>query len=334
MTLGFLFTIMTPLLDEAGDGSSGGGTGGSGSTGAGASGQQQTGGQQQTSQTSTATNQGQGSQAQGSQGATGQAGSTTAKQYTYPEDRTDWIPRHRLSEESTKRKTLETQYAEAQRQIAALTGNRTPDANETKAQQIKENFFNLPGMGIFRKLSELSEEQLDRLLQTPDHVEAARNHEQQQWKRYGDQQVDTIAGQVAEAIGVEALDEDQKTDLRVSFTNFIKSQVSRELQQAVDRYGDEAVASDQRRFSETLRKYEDGDAKLLDAFVARYTKNWVEPARRTSTANQANRTRPVPNSGGRTPVTSIQRPAKFNSLDERIEYAANLAKERGVQFGR
>lgn len=324
---------MTPLLDEPGDGGAGGGTGGSGSTGAGASGQQQTGGSTG-SQTSSASNQGtQQTSQQTSSQATGQAGSTTAKQFTYQEDRSDWLPRHRFNEVSTKTRTLETALAERDRQIAALTGSRTPDPNESKAQQIKENFFNLPGMGIFRKLSELSDEQLDRLLQTPDHVEAARNHEQQQWKRYGDQQVDTISEQVAEAIGVDALDEDQKTDLRVSFTNFIKSQVSRELQQAVDRYGDEAVARDQRRFSDTLRKYEDGDQKLLEAFVTRYTKNWVEPARRSSTARTATRTRAVPDGSGRATVTSVQRPATFNSMDERIEFAAKLAKERGVQFG-
>jgi hypothetical protein len=306
--------------------------GGSGSTDAGATGQQQTG-KEAASTSSTADNKGtqQTSQQTSSQG-TGQTGSPTA--FTYKEDRSDWMPRHRFNEVSTKNKDYETQISDLTRKLTIALGGEVKSPDEAKAAQIKDAFFKLPGMGALRKLSELSEEQLDSLLSVPQHVSQNQEAEFRQWQRHGNQQIETVSDKVAEAIGTDTLDNDQKTDLRNTFSSWLKTRSSNELQQAIDRYGEEAVARDQRRFSDTIRRYEDGDPKLLDEFVTRYTKNWVEPARRSATARTSTRTRPVPDSSGRTPVTSIQRPASFKNLDERIEYASNLAKERGVQFGR
>lgn len=307
------------------------GTGGAGSTDAGTSGQQPNSSQQQTP----ANTSGQStSTQQTSSQAPGQTGQPTA--FIYKEDRSDWMPRHRFNEASTKAQTLESQLAERDRQIAALTGNAKPDASEQKAAQIKDAFFALPGMGVLKKLAErMTEDQIDSLLEVPNQVSASRQAEMRQWERHGNEQLNTVAEKVAEAIGSDSLDDDQKSDLRTSMSSWIKARATQELQQAVDRYGEKAVSQDQRRFSETIRRYEDGDVKLLDEFVTRYTKNWVEPARRSATARTFTRTRPVPDSGGRTPVTSsIKRPNSFKSLDERIDFAANLAKERGVQFGR
>jgi hypothetical protein len=307
------------------------GTGGTGgSTDTGATGQTQTTGTGQTAASTTTTGQ---TAAGTSSQASGQTASPTA--YTYKEDRSDWVPRHRLNEVSQKAQTYEERLAERDRQIAALTGAQTPDPNAQKAEAIREAFFNLPGMGVLRRFSELSEEQIESILQVPQQFSASKQAEARQWERHGNQQVDTVAERVAEAIGADSLDAEQKADLRTSMSHFIASRARTELQQAADRYGEQAVARDQRRFSETIRRYEDGDPKLLDEFVTRYTKNWVEPARRSATARTSTRTRPVPASGGRTPVTSsVQRPEKFNNWDERLDFAVNLAKERGVQFGR
>lgn len=318
---------MLPLLDEAGDGTGGG------STGAGASGQTQTTGQP-ASTTAGSTAAGSAAAGTSSQGTTGQTGSTTG--YTYKEDRTDWVPRHRLNEVSTTARQKDETIADLNRKIAVLAGGSgAVDPETQKAEAIRNAFFNLPGMGVLKRLAErlTNEEDVDRLLEAPAYAENARQGELRQWERHGNEQVDAIAESVAQAIGVDTLDVDQKTDLRQAFSAFVRSKSTAELNVAVERYGLEAVQRNERKFSETLRRYEEGDAKLRGEFVTRYTKSWVEPSRRSATARTASRTRPVPEGGRRPPVTSVSRPDKFKDLDARLDFAAGVAREAGL-FGR
>lgn len=304
---------------------------GAGSTGAAASGQQDG---SQTTQTST--QQPAGSQAtqqpaqQTSTQQTGQAGSTT--EFRYKEDRSDWMPRHRYNEAAQKSRQLEEQNQDLNRRLTIALGGEPTDPNAQKQEQLRTALFQM--FPQLKRLSDLSDEQLEEVLATPQHVSASRQAEAQQWQRHGQAQIDSIATKVAEAIGSESLDDDQKGDLRISLKAWLETRVRTELAQAADRYGDDAVQRDERRFSPTLQRYEGGDAKLLDEFVTRYTKNWVEPARRSATARTSNRTRPVPDSSGRSAVTSVQRPTSFKSWDERLDYAAKVAKERGVSFDR
>lgn len=325
MTLGARLSL-TPLLDGAGDGTGGGGTSAAGSTGAGASGQPQTSQGSTSGQTS---NQPQQTSGQ----TTGQTGSTTG--YSYPEDRSDWVPRHRLNEQSQKIRDYETKLEDAQRRLTLALGGTVTDPQTQKAEAIKEAFFNLPGMARLKKLIDLSEDEYDALFSAPQHIAASQTAEAAQWQRFGNQIVDTVSQKIAESIGAETLDAEQKADLRISLDSWLKGRIRAELAQASERYGEEAVSANQRRFSPSLRRYEEGDAKLLDEFVTRYTKTWVEPARRSATASHVNRTRPVPNAQrGNGVASSVKRPDKFNSLDERIAYASEVAKERGLVFGR
>ncbi len=269
--------------------------------------------------------------AAGSSGTTGTAGTGTSSSqaaaptatstgYTYKEDRSQWIPPYRLTEESTKRQQLETALEIERRRVQALTGVTPQPPGAQKQEQIREAFFELfPQM---RKFASLSDEQLDQLLNTPDAIEQQRTTELRQWERHGDTQMATLGDHVAAALGTDALDQEQAQDLRDAFSMWLKKTVSTELQQT---NGAE---------SRTLQRYEKGDPKLLEEFAGRYTKNWVEPARRQSTAAQTRRARPVPNSGDRSQVSSVAKPASFNSLDDRIDYAAKLFRERGGTFDR
>lgn len=201
-------------------------------------------------------------------------------------------------------------------------GVTTPNADEARAAQIKDAFFNLPGMGVMKKLSGLSDEQIDRMLSAADGVDSVKQNEMRGWQKHGNESVDHIATGVAEALGADSLDASQKEDLRNTFSSWLKRTVETEMR-----------ASDGQE-SKTLERYENGEKKLLDEFVAAYTKRWVEPARRTAAAKTSTRIRPTPNSMGRNQVTSLNRPEKFKSLDERLDYAVNRAKELGVQFDR
>lgn len=321
------FTIMSPLFDAAGDGGAGGG-----STDAGASGQQPTGQQG----TSTQTGQQSGTQQQASgQQSTQQTGTgPTSGNTAQPLDQKDFIPRHRYNEVSSRLRAIEEANQDLQRRLTIALGGQPTDPQQQKAQTIVDAFFNLPGMNKLRRFIDMDDDQLEALLETPRHVGAQQRAEEQHWQRHGNQQLDTVSTRVAEAIGADSLDDDQRGDLRVALSTFIRSRAVAELQQAADRYGAEAVQADERRFSPTLRRYEDGDPKLLDEFVTRYTKNWVEPARRTATARTSTRTRAVPETSGRAAVSTVQKPASFKNWDERLDYAAKVAKERGLTFDR
>ena len=261
-----------------------------------------------------------GSPAGGAGNATPGAGSGE-KSYTFKEDRTDWIPKHRFNEVNTqaqRARQLEADIADRDRKIAALAGTQTPDPDSKKAEAIREAFFNLPGMGIMRKFSALTDEQVDRLLAVPDHAEAATQAELRQWQRHGNEQVAYIGDKIAEAMNMDELTPRQTTAMRTQFSAWIKSRATAEI--------------DTEGQSKTISRYEDGDAKLLDEFVKEYTDDFIAPARRTAAAHTSTRTRAVPSSQGRSQVTQTARPAAFKSLDERLDFAVTRAKEMGVNF--
>lgn len=246
------------------------------------------------------------------------------------EDRSNWLPPHRLREETEKRRELEqrltafeTQIAERDRKIAALAGVNPQDPDEQKAEQVRNAFFQMfPNM---KRLADLTDEQIEALARVPDFVEQSSRQEMEGWSRHGDSQLSIVSEKIAQAYGMETLDADQQQDLRDSLARWLRTKASREIES-----GDYSPQNP----PPTIRRYERGDAKLLDEFVTDHTKRWVEPARRTVTAQTTNRIRPTVNSSGRAQVTSVSRPEKFKSLDERIDFALNVAKERGAQFSR
>ncbi len=253
--------------------------------------------------------------------AAGAAPTATPTGFTYAEDRSQWIPKHRFDQVNTqagRAKQLEADIAERDRKIAALAGVTQSDPDTAQAEKVKEAFFNLPGMGGLRKFTSLSEDELTALLNVPSQVQRTTQAEQRQWQRHGDEQVQYIGGKIAEALGAEAPDADQLDDLRGSFTKWLRNKAAKEMQTV--------------GHSEALTRYEAGDKKLLDEFVTGYSKRWVEPAKRTAVSSAINRTRPVPNSAGRAATSTTQKPAAFKNLDERLDYAAKLFKERGGQF--
>lgn len=247
--------------------------------------------------------------------STDTARTSAASGFSYQEDRSKWIPPHRLSEETTARRTADTQLAEANRKLAAYraeAGIAGPvDAAATKKAEVEAAFNEM-----FPHLTKESQEKRDAALARADAVEA------QQWKRHGTTQLNAVYTQVADALGAESLNADQKSDLQESFANWLRSTCAKELQASG---GTESA---------TLTAYEEGDAKVLGEFVKRYTANWVEPARRKVTAQTLGRSRPVPDSTGRAQVTSIKRPEKFANMDARLDYAAERFKELGGRFER
>lgn len=306
MKLRSLFPISEPFYETAGDG-----------TGGGAAGDTQNSGNppQQTAQPAGT----QGTQTAAPGAGDTRTGAPNNSGFTYTEDRSKWIPPHRFNEvnsQAQRAKTLEQELNTVRTQLQAVTGALPPDASAQKQQQVVDAFFQLPGMGRFKKFLEMDEQTFDALLQTPNHVQQATNAELRTWQRHGNDMLDHISTEIADALNVETLDPEAREDLRGTFASWIRKRAAKEMEASGD--------------SATITAYENGDKKLLDEFVKSYTARWVDPARRNATARSAARTRPVVNSGGRSAVTSIDRPATFKTLDERLDYAAKVAREAGA----
>lgn len=306
MTLNALLkTLLTNLLETAGDGTGGGAAAGDGA-GAG-----------NTAAGTAANGQGTGDGAAAAAGA--QPGAKDSG-FTYREDRSNWIPKHRFDEVNQKASeaaALKAQLAERDQKIAALAGVAPNDPKSQKAEEVKAAFFQMfPQM---KHLSSLTDEQMKRLLQAPEVADRATEIEQREWRRHGAAQMKVVFTKVADELGTDSLSDTQKEDLSNGFARWLRAKCKAEQ----DATGE----------SKTLQRYEDGDPAVLDEFVKRYTSDWVEPARRKATTQTLNRTRPVPSSQGRSNVTSVQRPEKFKSLDDRLDYAASVLKDQGAFAG-
>lgn len=239
--------------------------------------------------------------------------------FTYTEDRSKWIPPHRFNEVNTqagKAKQLEQELNTVRTQLQAVTGALPADASAQKQQQVVDAFFALPGMGRFKKFLDMDEQSFDALLETPNHVQSAQQAEERAWQRHSDEQIGYIAGGIAEALNLDTLDAEAADELRGTFAQWLRKRAANEM----------ATTGK----SDAINRYEKGDKKLLDEFVTQHTTRWVDPARRTATARSVSRNRPVVNSGGRTAPTSVDRPATFKTMEERLDYAAKVARNAGA----
>lgn len=250
----------------------------------------------------------------------GTARTGAASGFTYKEDRTDWVPKHRFNEVNTKAQRvqeLEAAIKDRDTKIAALAGVTTPDPNAAKADQVKEAFFKMfPNMKAF---ADLSSEQMQKLLAAPDQAAQANQFVSQGWAKHAKTMVTTLVEEVSSAIG-GTLSERAQGRVKAAFGASISAEVQKHNQTG--------------EVSPLLQRYLDGDETLVQEFAKEWAEDYFTPARRQVTSQEVNRVnKRVPSSTGRSQVSTVQRPTEFKSLDERLEYATKLAKERGVQFG-
>lgn len=261
-----------------------------------------------------------------SSAGTGTGRETTG--YTYKEDRSDWFPKHRYDEVNarydaaeTARKDLESKLAAADARVRALAGVEPTDPGQAKIDAVRANFSQ-----VFPELAwllELSPEEREALRQAPNAADTVRQQELRGWTKHGDSAVDYLSERIADAYGADKLSAEQATGVRNNFSNWLQAKIQPELD------------ASQGRESATLARYERGDNALYDEFVKDFTKQWVEPARRTAVAGQTSRIRAVPDSRGRGQVTStLQKPGPDASLDDRIAFAAKRFQELGGRFDR
>ena len=237
------------------------------------------------------------------------------KVFTYKEDRTDWLPRHRLNEESGKRTTAEKerdqykQQLEAeQKRTRALAGVEEVDPKAKETAEIRaaiEEMF--PHIKLFEGLTA---EQLETIFEA---AESAQNTSRASWERHALGILADVESGVAEGIGVDKLSPTQQRRVQSAYREEAAAAVN-ERQTALkrgERESVETISTD----NDFVARHERGDKTLTAEFVKAFLADWFEPARKSVVASNARRImRPVPR-GERTRVPITQGKDKVDLTD-------------------
>ena len=212
-----------------------------------------------------------GSGATGSTGAAGAVGSGTPTPLTKWEDdpRAKGIladlQRERKARQDYERRQTEsdTRLAERDRQIAALTGAKTPTKDQADVDAVRERFNEL-----FPHLGKLTPEQIDRLMSVADRGDQLEATTTNYWTNHGRRMLDSVHTDIAKEIG----DLSQRQKARINA----------------------AYVQEAEQDPNFLTRHEAGDPTLVKEFVKNYLEDFVEPVRRKMTQTEVSRQRPVP----------------------------------------
>lgn len=256
--------------------------------------------------------------AAGQPGAQPGAGQPPAeKSYSFKEDRSDWIPPHRLSEQGRTKDaeiTRLTQALEAEtKRTRALAGLETPSEEEAQAAEIKTAILKLfPGL---KSIEQLSEEQIQEVLEA---AQSARSTASAQWERHAESMFTQVEDAVADSLGVDKLTESQVKRLRREYREAAQEALLARPRDEQGRVLPDPTGKD------FLTRHERGDKTLIEEFAKSFLNDWYEPARRSVTRQTVNRQRPVP-SGGRTRNQPVSGPPQIDYNNDKAFGDAILA---------
>jgi hypothetical protein len=245
----------------------------------------------------------------GGQTAVAGAGGT-GSQFTYKEDRSDWVPRHRINELSERNrqyearlKAIEEGQTSRNAEIARALGVNVPSEEEREAEELRKTLYKLvPGLENLEKLD------LSKLEQIEAAAAGASETTVRHWERHAEATFNELEAEVASALGLEELTPSQVKKLRRAYQE--EARVAAMQRQAAEERG---LPADPKNF---LTRHERGDKTLIKEFAKEWLNDWAEPARRQSAAQVARRNRPVP--GGertRTMATSKLPEVDYNDED-------------------
>jgi hypothetical protein len=206
-----------------------------------------------------------------------------AKKFEYTEDRTDWVPRHRLGEVSTRAQRLEAELALERRRIQALTGVTPADPQAGERAELAKALGEIhPALG---KIMSLDEAKLTQLLGFIDHIPAVTATIDQYWNRNTQTTLDAVVTAFeGKGVKISLDDADDAEVVRGALVNWVRA----------DRTG--------KRES----RFEGNDPKLLDEFVGYFYGRFGAPGQVTATTSTARETdtirRTLPKVGAKTTV--------------------------------
>ena len=213
-----------------------------------------------------------------------------------PEDRSNWVPPHRIREvreAEQRRYAQEVQARDAeirryQDQVRALTGV-TPPPNQEHGN-IRQQFDEVFGPGASEFLAQREHMQqvaaeMQELRQAVDHI----------WRNHGRQSMDRIYSQASETLGGPLTDEGKRA-LHAAFTGWIQSS------------------------PEYAQRYVD-DPSVVDEFWKTLSSTLVDPVRRSAQAQTISR---APGALPQDTPAGVPTPGpapKPANMDERMEQA-------------
>lgn len=226
------------------------------------------------------------------------------------DDRSTWIPPHRLKEETSKRQQaeqraqqFEQELAAERRRVQALAGVTESTPAQREVEEIRQQFARL-----FPELATLTKEDIEafRALRTSsDQLQETAKH---YWKTHGQSMLNVLAEDVAKELGGE-LNERQQ---RALFSAYVQ-----------------AVSND-----ETVReRHEQGDITLVNEFAKNWIEDWFEPARRKVTATALDRTRRVPSGKDRALIAGTPKKLDYSNPKAVEDAMVESYREHGGRFG-
>jgi hypothetical protein len=176
-------------------------------------------------------------------------------------------------------------------------------------------------------LDNLDEETLHEIL---DAAQVARQSSNASWERHTHGVLTQLDGEAAKVLGVPKLDEKVQTRIRRAFRdegNAAEQVRAQQVRQGL-RETIETLQSD----NDFIARFERGDAELVKEFVTDYLNGFIEPVRRSVTADVTRRgLRPVPRGErNRTPIVQGQKQEDLNT-PEGFKNALLAARGKGAQ---
>lgn len=222
--------------------------------------------------------------------------------YSYKEDRSDWIPRHRLNENTSKFeqqiKSLQERLEEQDRRVKSVFGIENKTAAQKEADETRQALREL--------LPELQGEQLtkEEIAELREAAKAARETSISSWQRHAVSMVTDLQSQVAKGMGLDQLSPSQSRLLGTAYREAAQAA-------AIARQDD----PDHDASNDFLARHERGDKTLIQEFAKAILDDWFEPAKRYAAASIARRNRPVPG-GERTRTAPVSSTPAIDYNDE------------------
>lgn len=218
-----------------------------------------------------------------------------APSFSYKEDRSTWVPSHRVRQETDQRQRLETELRFERERVAALTGVKMPVAADPENDAIRASFAKLyPGLAKMEAMS-------DKLTRAAEFdYDGVTTSQQQTWIAHGNQVLQTLATEIKEAYGGAELTPKALKRIQHAFVT--------------------EVAED----PQIKARYEAGDMTIVAEFVKDYTGSNLDPYRRSTAAAPAGQlaARRLPRGGGGSAVVGARPPTLKPSDGDAFHKAA------------
>lgn len=207
-------------------------------------------------------------------------GTPPAKQYTFAEDRGNWVPPHRMSEISERARRAEENGLRYAAMLKAGTGVdipmhlRTPEDQQNLAAR-EELFKIFPELKLIEKFKAMLPQLEDALPRIPDVLASG----EQYWVAQGHRTIATLHEEAAKLYGMAEKD----------LTPFQRSTINNSFMSWID-----ANPAMGERFGR-------GDQGVLNEYITEWRNGFFEPARRVAQGGGGGGTPPAPRGRGDLP---------------------------------